>query len=89
MDAVFEYDTVLDSNAFKLGSPSDNPSGIAIAYQQTHGRSVYLGGPYLAATTYSEEAYTRSGVQVQLLERAVYWAAGGRPHLYRRYQNGA
>jgi hypothetical protein len=76
-----EYDTALDSNAIKLGSPSGNSSGIAIAYQQTYGRSVYLGNLYFASTGYEQEPYTRSGVQDRLLEQAVYWASSGSPHV--------
>jgi hypothetical protein len=76
-ECCLEYDTVLDSNAVKLGSPSDNPSGYALAYQEIHGRSVYLGNLYLANTGYTQEAYARSGVQDQLLEQAVFWAANG------------
>lgn len=72
-----EYGAALDSGAVKLGSPSSDASGYALAYQETHGRSVYLGDLYLASTSYSEEPYTRSGVQDRLLEQAVFWAANG------------
>ena len=74
-----EYDTALDSGAFNLGSPGSNPSGYALAYQEINGRSVYLGNLYLASTGYSQEPYTRTGIQDRLLEQAVFWAANGYP----------
>ena len=70
-----EYGTTIDGNATKLGSVVGTSAATTIAYQDTNGRSVYLGGLYLAATGYNNSGL-RSGVEDQLLEQAVAWASG-------------
>ena len=46
----------------------------AIAAQELVGRSVYLGGLYMASSNYNTTGL-RSGIEDQLLEQAVYWAS--------------
>ncbi|MEM6372431.1 MAG: PEP-CTERM sorting domain-containing protein [Pseudomonadota bacterium] len=54
---------------------------VAGAYQDTNGRSVYLGPIYMAAASNSSYVATvaslRSGEGDQLFEQAVFWAADG------------
>lgn len=73
-----EYETGVDSGAVALGVVNGNSSNIAVAYQDLNGRSVYLGGQYLAAASYNVTGL-RSGAQDRLFEQAVAWAAGGSP----------
>jgi VCBS repeat-containing protein len=50
----------------------------AIAYDEVGmGRTVYLGGMYVATSTYVTEDGTRGEVQTEVFERAIAWAAGG------------
>lgn len=63
----------VDPGAVSLGTVG---SRVTIAYQDQVGRSVYLGGLYLASTNYSN-AGMRSGVEDQIFEQAVAWAANG------------
>lgn len=71
-----EYETALDPGAVKLGGLLANSgSENTIAYQDLVGRSVYLGGLYMARTTY-DNGGLRSGIEDQLLEQAVAWAGG-------------
>jgi hypothetical protein len=71
-----EYETGVDTDAFSLGSIPTAADSVAIAYQEINGRSVYLGGLYLAQTNYNVSGL-RSGIEDQLLEQAVAWAGGG------------
>src|SRR5690606_33732900 len=65
----------LDANATLLGSVDGVADSVAIAYQdQLAGRSVYLGGLYLAQPGYGVGGL-RSGVEDRLFEQAVAWAA--------------
>lgn len=65
----------LDANATLLGSVDGVADSVAIAYQdQLAGRSVYLGGLYLAQSSYGVDGL-RSGVEDRLFEQAVAWAA--------------
>jgi len=69
-----EYETGVDSGAVQLGGLVSNGSAVTIAYQDLTGRSVYLGGQYLASSNYHNSGI-RSGVEDQLLEQAVAWAS--------------
>ncbi len=71
-----EYETGVDAGAVQLGALVGDSGAVTIAYQDLIGRSVYLGGQYLANTTYNV-AGLRSGIQDQLLEQATAWAANG------------
>ena len=62
----------LDVGAVSLASNTD------IAYQESVGRSVYLGPVYMAAGSYANDQL-RSGEADQLFEQAVAWAATGSP----------
>ncbi len=73
--ALIEYETGADAGATVLGSLVGTPSAVTIAYQETIGRSVYLGGLYLAQTSYGN-AGMRTGTEDRLLEQSVNWAAG-------------
>ncbi len=70
-----EWATSLDPNATRLGRAQAQPASNTIAYQEESGRSVYLGGLYLAQVGYNNGGL-RSGVEDQLLEQAVAWAGG-------------
>ncbi|MHC4415401.1 MAG: hypothetical protein ACYS0G_08970 [Planctomycetota bacterium] len=70
----WEYGLGVDANATQLAQIAGTDPSVAIAYQDTNGRSVYLGGLYLANVGYQNGAM-RSGVEDQLLEQAVAWAA--------------
>ena len=72
-----EYETGVDANATKLGSLVSEPSAVTIAFQDTNGRSVYLGGLYLAEEDTYNNAGLRTGVEDRLLEQAVAWAGAG------------
>ncbi len=71
-----EFETQLDAGAIKLAGIVGISNANTVAYQDLVGRSVYLGGQYLANTGYNVSGL-RSGVQDQLLEQAVAWAANG------------
>jgi hypothetical protein len=75
--ADYEIGLGVDPGAVVLGTgtgPYTGPANVAIAYQDLVGRSVYLGGLYLANPVYNL-AGLRTGVQDQLFEQAVAWAA--------------
>ncbi|RJP37236.1 MAG: hypothetical protein C4547_05815 [Phycisphaerales bacterium] len=71
-----EWATALDENATRLGRAGGQADSVAVAYQEENGRSVYLGGLYLAQPGYNNGGL-RSGIEDQLLEQAVAWAGGG------------
>ncbi len=68
-----EFSTGIDSGAHTLGTIGSSSSAV-IVYQDLTGRSVYLGGLYMASTEYRNSGL-RSGVEDQLLEQAVFWAS--------------
>ncbi len=74
--SLTEWARALDPEATLLGEVASQPGSVAIAYQDEVGRSAYLGGLYLAQASYGNSG-VRSGVEDQLLEQAVAWAAGG------------
>ena len=69
----FETATALDVGAVSLGQVNNQT---AVAYQDTVGRSVYLGALYSANPNYGTAAL-RSGSADRLLEQSVAWAAQG------------
>ncbi len=71
--SLTERATGIDSGASLLGEVVGVPGSVAIAYQDEVGRSVYLGGLYLAQASYGN-AGLRSGVEDQLFEQAVAFA---------------
>jgi hypothetical protein len=71
-----EYETSLDPGAIQLAELVGRSPSMAVCYQEINGRSVYVGGLYLARSSYSV-AGLRSGIEDQLLEQAVNWAGGG------------
>lgn len=73
-----EYETGIDAGAVQLGGIIGVSDAVTIAYQDINGRSVYLGGQYLAAISYHNSGL-RSGVEDQLLEQTVAWAADSTP----------
>lgn len=72
-----EYATAVDSGAVQLGGLVGTSNAVTIAYQDQVGRSVYLGGLYMADTAYYSTTGVRTGVQDRLFEQAVAWAASG------------
>ena len=73
-----EYAIYLDQGAEKLGGliGVNNSNAIIVHENGIYGRTGYLGGMYIANTTYNN-GNMRSGVEDQLLEQMVYWLAGG------------
>jgi hypothetical protein len=71
-----EYEDAIDSGAEKLGSASTNSSACTIVVHDhgSNGRTGYLGGMYMARSTYGNSSM-RSGVEDRLLEQMVYWLA--------------
>ena len=61
----------VDNGAVVLGTHNGK---VALAAQSNIGRSVYLGGQYMASTSYNVSSL-RSGTADQLLEQSVNWAA--------------
>lgn len=72
-----EYASLLDGEAVLIGQVEGIPGSVEIAYQEDHGRSVYLGGLYLANVSGYNNGGLRSGVQDRLFEQAVAWAGQG------------
>lgn len=72
-DCCIETATALDGGATALAT-IDNGQ-VVVAYQETLGRSVYLGLLYEANEGYGTDAL-RSGDADRLLEQSVAWAAG-------------
>ncbi|MBL1215982.1 MAG: hypothetical protein D8M59_00635 [Planctomycetes bacterium] len=75
-----EYETDVDAIATSLATLQDDGSAVAIAYQDSIGRSVYLGGLYMASSSYNNGGL-RAGTEDQLFEQAVSWAAGAAARL--------
>jgi surface protein len=73
-----EYAITIDQGAEKLGGliGVNNSNTIIVHDHGIYGRTGYLGGMYIAKTTYNN-GNMRSGVEDQLLEQMVYWLAGG------------
>jgi len=73
-----EYATSIDPGAEKLGGFNniDDAYPIIVHDHGSNGRTGYLGGLYIASTSYVTSGM-RSGVEDQLLEQMVYWLAGG------------
>ena len=69
-----EFEDAIDSGAEKLGSASTNSSACTIVVHDhgSNGRTGYLGGMYMARSTYGNSSM-RSGVEDRLLEQMVYW----------------
>ena len=72
-----EYEIAIDPGAEKLGGLAvlDNANTIIVHDHGSNGRTGYLGGMYMANTSYGN-SNMRSGVEDQLLEQMVYWLAG-------------
>jgi len=70
---IFETPPAVDPAAIQLGKIAGR-FGIAIAYRDATGRSVYLGGLYMGNVLDYDNSGLRSGVQDRLLEQAVAWA---------------
>jgi hypothetical protein len=73
-----EYARSIDPGAEKLGGFNniDDAYPIIVHDHGSNGRTGYLGGMYIASTSYVTSGM-RSGVEDQLLEQMVYWLAGG------------
>ena len=73
-----EYAISIDPGAEKLGGFNniDDAYPIIVHDHGSNGRTGYLGGMYIASTSYVTSGM-RSGVEDQLLEQMVYWLAGG------------
>jgi hypothetical protein len=71
----------VDPGAVQLGKVAGR-FGIAIAYHDTTGRSVYLGGIYMGNVADYNNSGLRSGVQDRLLEQAVAWATIPEPSTF-------
>jgi PEP-CTERM motif len=70
---IIELPASTDPGAVTLGTVV-NRFGIAIAYRDSIGRSVYLGGLYMGNVADYQNSGLRTGVQDRLLEQAVNWA---------------
>ena len=87
---LIEFSTSVDASAVVLGLANGAVGQNVIVYDDTiGGRSVYLGGLYMANVGSYGTAGMRAGNEDQLLEQAVAWGGGGGGGNYRIIVGGS